>query len=132
LHNLSDPYGAARAGVLREALSLNDWARHVQSTLNAPNVRVVRGKEKIKKVACVPGSGASYIDAAARSGCDCLVTGDIKHHDALKAQALGLSLVDATHTATEHAAVGMLADALSTLDVTVTRCELDTNPFLII
>ena len=129
LHNLADPYGAARSGVLREALSLEAWAQHVQSTLEAPNVRVVLGKDKIRKVACVPGSGASYIDAAARSGCDCLVTGDIKHHDALKAQAVGLSLVDATHTATEHAAVRMIADALSTLDVSVTRCQLDTNPF---
>lgn len=129
LHNLADPYGAARSGVLRAALSLDEWALQVRSTLNAPNVRVVRGKETAKKVACVPGSGASYIDAAARAGCDCLVTGDIKHHDALKAQAMGLSLIDATHTATERAAVGMLADALSTLDISVTLCEIDTNPF---
>jgi putative NIF3 family GTP cyclohydrolase 1 type 2 len=84
----------------------------------------------VRKIACVPGSGASYIGAAARAGCDCLVTGDIKHHDALKAQTLGLSLLDATHTATERAAVTLIADALSTLPhISVTRSEIDTNPF---
>jgi putative NIF3 family GTP cyclohydrolase 1 type 2 len=36
------------------------------------------------------------------------VTGDIKHHDALQAQALGLSIIDVTHAATETAAVGMM------------------------
>jgi putative NIF3 family GTP cyclohydrolase 1 type 2 len=58
------------------------------------------------------------------------VTGDIKHHDALKAQALILSLIDATHTATERAAVPLLAEALgNVLNLQVDVCAVDTNPF---
>jgi putative NIF3 family GTP cyclohydrolase 1 type 2 len=126
------PYGSARVGDLEEPQSLDDFAANVQSWLAAPNVRVVAGgKSEIRRVACVPGSGASFIDAAVRAGCDCLVTGDIKHHDALKAQALGLALVDATHTATERAAVSMLRDALQDMsNVQIEVCEIDTNPFL--
>jgi putative NIF3 family GTP cyclohydrolase 1 type 2 len=118
-------------GVLPQELSLDAWAEQVAMKLAAPNVRVVQGREAVLKVACAPGSGASVIGAAVRAGCDCLVTGDIKHHDALKAQALGLSLIDATHTATERAAVDLMADALQGIpNVQIERCAIDTNPFL--
>lgn len=131
LHNMVNPYGSARVGQLHQTTTLNDWAQRVQSTLDAPNVRIVRATDSIARVACVPGAGASFIDAAARAGVDCLVTGDIKHHDALKAKSLGVSVIDATHSATERAAVSMIAHAVqSTLkDVEVLSCEIDTNPF---
>jgi putative NIF3 family GTP cyclohydrolase 1 type 2 len=132
LKNSIHPYGSARMGELDETTELEEFVSLVGAQLLAPNVRVARsGIEKIRRVACVPGSGASYIDAAVRAKCDCLVTGDIKHHDALKAQALGLALIDATHTATERAAVPMLRDALQTLpDLQIEVCSIDTNPFL--
>ena len=128
LRNEIHPYGPARVGELAQALTLDDFAAFVQTNLHAPNLRVVRGaRNEIRRVACVPGSGASYISAVVAAGCDCLVTGDVKHHDALQAQALGLSLIDATHTATERAAVPLIANALGGWKVEV--CELDTNPF---
>lgn len=131
LRNAIHPYGSARVGELTAPLTLKDYATRVQANLRAPNLRLVRsGKTQIRRVACVPGSGASFIDDAHNAGCDCLVTGDIKHHDALKAQALGLALIDATHTATERAAVPMLADVLRAVsDLQVEICEVDTNPF---
>lgn len=130
LRNTAAPYGSARVGELAANVSLSDYAVQVQSALRAPNVRVVQGKNEICRVACVPGSGASFIDDAVKSGCDCLVTGDIKHHDALKAQALGLSLIDATHTATERAAMPLIADVLRAApDLMVETCDVDTNPF---
>ena len=129
LHNSINPYGSARVGVLPEPVTFDEWAPIVGEKLRAPNVRVVQGREAVLKVACAPGSGSSVIETAALAGCDCLVTGDIKHHDALKAQALGLSVIDATHTATERAAVGLMADALQIVpDLKIARCEIDTNP----
>lgn len=131
LHNTIEPYGSARVGELAGELSLDEFAGMTSEKLRAPNVRLVRAKESVRKVACVPGSGASFLDAAARAGCDVLVTGDIKHHDALKAQALGISIIDVTHIATERAAVGIIFDALQTglEGVEVTRLDVDTNPF---
>lgn len=127
-------WGAARVGELKSSTRLPDFAQNVQRQLRAPNVRVVAsGKTEIKNVACVPGSGASYIDAAVKAGCDVLVTGDIKHHDALQAQAHNLAIIDATHTATERAAIEMLAAALelssTRLSIEVVRSAIDTNPF---
>jgi dinuclear metal center YbgI/SA1388 family protein len=128
-----ESWGAARIGELVSSTRLPDFAQSVQRQLCAPNVRVVTsGKTEIKNVACVPGSGASYIDAAIQAGCDVLVTGDIKHHDALQAQAQGLAVVDATHTATERAAIEMIAQVLESstrLSLEVVRSAIDTNPF---
>ena len=135
LRNAVHPYGSARVGELAEPMPLLDYAAQVKQALRAPNVRVVQGepqgaKQNVKRIACVPGSGASYIDNAVQNGCDCLVTGDIKHHDALKAQALGLSLIDATHTATERAAVPLIAEVLRAVpNLAVDVCDVDTNPF---
>jgi hypothetical protein len=126
LRNDIHPYGSARMGELPATLSLQNYAAQVSQSLRAPNVRVVGDNRDIQRITCVPGSGASYIEAAHKAGCDCLVTGDIKHHDALQAQALGLSLIDAT----EHGAVPLIADAMRVVpNLQVDVCEVDTNPF---
>lgn len=127
LRNEIRPYGPARLGEMAQPCKFDEFAGFVQSALRAPNLRLVRGAaEEIRRVACSPGSGASYIRAAAVAGCDCLVTGDIKHHDALQAQALGLTLIDATHAATERSAVPLIANALAGWNVEL--CE-PANPF---
>ena len=131
LYNTIEPYGSCRVGTIA-AQSLDEWARIVAEKLQPPNVRLVRApsQSKILRVACVPGAGASFLDKIARAGVDCLVTGDFKHHDALKARALGVSVVDVTHTPTERAAVAMLADVVRNAGAeTVDACEIDTNPF---
>lgn len=128
LLNRGDAFGSCRVGHIDGPMSLDDWAREVQKRLQPPNIRLVRAKEEIRRVACVPGSGASFLEACAGAGVDCLVSGDFKHHDALKAKALGVSVVDVTHSPTERAAVGMIAEALaSTCEVRV--CEAPMNPF---
>jgi dinuclear metal center YbgI/SA1388 family protein len=122
-------YGPARIGDVPEQ-DLADFATLVQNLLQPPSIRMVRGKTAISRVACSPGSGASFIDAAARAGADCLVTGDIKHHDALKAQALGLSVIDVTHAATERATIPLIGEALTAVEgIQITHGETDTNPF---
>lgn len=128
LRNRGSEYGSCRVGQLEQPLALDDWARTVEAKLQPPNVRLVHAKQTIQRVACVPGSGASFLDAAARAGVDCLVSGDFKHHDALKAKALGVSIVDVTHSPTERATVRLLSEALaSTCEVQV--CSAPMNPF---
>ncbi len=128
LLNRGEAYGSCRVGRLQSPLSLDEWARVVEQKLQPPNTRLVRAKEKIERVACVPGSGASFLEATALADVDCLVSGDFKHHDALKARALGVSVVDVTHSPTERAAVSMLAEALaSTCQVQVSHAPM--NPF---
>ncbi|PQV63259.1 dinuclear metal center protein, YbgI/SA1388 family [Abditibacterium utsteinense] len=125
----NEEFGPARIGEI-PACGLKDFAARVQSALSPPNLRVVSTKnEEIRKVVCTPGAGASFIGAAARAGADVLVCGDIKHHDALQARALGLSLVDVTHAATERATIPLMAGVLETVaGLEVRRGEMQ-NPF---
>ena len=79
LHNTVESYGSCRVGEI-EAQSLDDWARVVAEKLQPPNLRIVRvpNQKEIRRVACVPGAGASFLDKIARAGIDCLVTGDFR------------------------------------------------------
>ena len=126
LLNRGEAFGSCRVGVLPEPMALDDWARQIEQKLQPPNIRLVRAQDEIKRVACVPGSGASFLEACAGAGVDCLVSGDFKHHDALKAKALGVSVVDVTHSPTERAAVGMIAQALaSTCEVRLSQAPMN-------
>ena len=109
--------GLGRVGDLPRPQMLSRFAADLAAELRLPAVRVSAGAEReVRRVACVPGSGASLIEAAAASA-DVLVTGDVKYHEARQAHDLGLSLVDAPHEIVEDVALARwavtLGDALA-------------------
>jgi putative NIF3 family GTP cyclohydrolase 1 type 2 len=78
------------------------------------NVRFVSGGEHpVKKVGLCSGSGAEFIERAAFMGCDAFVTGDVRYHDAQRAAALGIHVIDAGHFATEQPVIEILAAKLA-------------------
>lgn len=64
------------------------------------------------RVAVCAGSGASLLDAAARAGATLFLTGELPHHDVLRAHALGLEVLLAGHTNTERGYLPRLAEAI--------------------
>ena len=56
----------------------------------------------VEKIAICPGSGKSVIAIAAEKQADCLITGDIGHHEGLDALEMGLNIIDASHYGLEH------------------------------
>lgn len=70
----------------------------------------------VERLAVVPGSGSSFIEAAADAGAQALVTGDVSHHRTVAARDLGLAVVDPGHTVTERP--GMKALATMVTEVT--------------
>jgi dinuclear metal center YbgI/SA1388 family protein len=110
LENKGKSFGAGRIGQLSEAVTLRELAQFVGRQLGAGHVRTVGSLERrVRRVALCGGSGAFLMDAAHQAGADVLVTGDVQHHDALKAQAWGLAVVDPTHAATEQIFVPVVA-----------------------
>lgn len=74
----------------------------------------------VHSVAVVPGSGGSFVEAAAQVA-EVLVTGDVSHHRAVLAADLGLAIADPGHIATERPGMSSLVDLVaraSQLDVT--------------
>jgi len=65
----------------------------------------------LRTVAICTGSGASFIDAARTAGADAYVTGDLKYHDADRAE--GMALVNAGHAEVEGVALAAWAPVLA-------------------
>lgn len=84
-----------------------------------------------ERIALCGGSGSDLIPDALRAGADVLVTGDLKHHQALDAAAAGLTVIDAGHHGTERPFVPVLAAALAEAVPSgeVLVSDLSTDPF---
>lgn len=129
--------GIGRIGLLPAPLAVREFAVQVKQRLSAASVRVVGDLDRqTAKVALCGGSGMSLLHEAVRAGADTFVTGDIKYHEAREAEALGITLIDAGHFATEQLMVAGLATRLGLelkkrkFDAEVLQCSLETDPFV--
>lgn len=114
LRNTGDALGIGRIGRLAAPMEIGAFAEKVKSALPVAFVRLVKsGERPVRKVALCGGSGADYLMKAAYAGADVLVTGDVKYHDAQKAIARGIHVVDAGHFGTEAPIVKALARRLA-------------------
>ena len=96
----------------------------------------MRSNDKtIRKVALCSGAGSDYITLASQMGCKCLITGDIKYHEAQLAKQLDLNIVDAGHFETENIYTTYLKEYLSNrckekgYDIKIIESESIKNPF---
>jgi putative NIF3 family GTP cyclohydrolase 1 type 2 len=110
LANGRSDVGLGRVGHLDETVSLQQFAEQVKVALRLSSLKIVGALDrKISRVAVCGGTGMSMFSAAARHGADCLVTADIKFHEAQRARAEGIALIDAGHFATEQIMVAELS-----------------------
>lgn len=100
-----------RTGHLKSG-SAEALAARVKSALGCARVLYVDGGAPIERVAVVCGSAGDLVADAKWAGCDAFITGELKHHDALFARQIGLSVVAAGHFATEVIAIKALRDAV--------------------
>ena len=103
--------GAGRYGMAPEPLTLADLARRTKEFLGAEAVRFVgEAEQPVGRIAIACGSGGSFLEDAARAGCEALLTGEATFHTCLEAEAQGIGLVLAGHFASERFALVTLAD----------------------
>ncbi len=100
-----------RMGELEEALSSEQLAQKISEALGV-SVRFVGQNSFIKRVAVCSGSGGSMLYEVTGQGADAYITADIKHNVFLDAHKLGITLIDATHFATEDIVVSELAKTI--------------------
>lgn len=90
--------GIGEIGILDKPVSLKDLCDIVKRTFDLENVLLYGNSDtEVEKIAISPGSGKSIIDVAGEKGAQCLITGDIGHHEGLDALEMGLSIIDASH-----------------------------------
>ncbi len=100
--------------------------------LDVTHVLVAGGLDReVTRAAVCAGSGGDLVPDAIASGAQLFLTGELRHHDALRAVASGMGIVCALHTASERAALGGLARMLAERlpGVQVLRSAEDREPF---
>lgn len=130
-----DEGGLGRIGDLPEPVRLSEVTERIKAILGAERIRVVGRKDRrIERIAVVGGAGGGMVALASKKGAQLLITGDVRHHEALEAKALGLALIDAGHFQTEKSALKPFANHLrnrfieQNMDVIVEVYDTEKSP----
>ena len=102
-YNGGKEYGLGRISRLEKPMAIGDFIGLLKGKLNIDSARYTGPKDlMVEKIALVTGSGAEYFEMAKSKGCDLLVTGDVKYHQAMDAIDIGMAILDFGHYGTEH------------------------------
>lgn len=116
MENPPENVGLGRLADLPTPLSLTSLALHIRRSLHLPQVQMIGPKnERLRRLAIVAGSaGRLPLEAVARGEAfDCLITGELKHHDMLALRAAGLSAICLGHAESEKPVLTALRDRLT-------------------
>lgn len=106
--------GEGRIGTLASPTTLAEFARRVKSACNASVIQTVGDEGKaVNTVAVACGAAGEFLSDAMRAKADVFVTGEVRFHDCLSAEAAGVGLVLPGHYASERPAVEELAARLA-------------------
>jgi dinuclear metal center YbgI/SA1388 family protein len=127
--------GLGRIGDLPGPTEFSCVVDHIKKALRTEKIRLAgHADSPVRRLAVVAGSGGGFVPLAYEKGADLLLTGDVSHHHALEARALGITLIDGGHFHTEKAAFRTFAERLGDVitgkgwDVTVEVYADETSP----
>jgi hypothetical protein len=124
--------GIGRVGLLPRAVSLRGLAERLRRAAKAPLTCIVGDpKRSVRRAIIVVGAAGSIPFKVPLDGKDVIITGEIRHHDALAIQRQGCSAIALSHWASERPVLRpfatLLRDRLVGVEVLVSRR--DTDPF---
>lgn len=97
--NLTKKEFALQASSLSE--NFDSLIAKIKKSINSPFLKGIKCDEILSSIFIVCGSGMSALPFIPPHSQSCLITGDIKHHDAMEAYSLGISLIDVGHFESE-------------------------------
>jgi len=120
--------GAGRRVTLDRPVAVEELALRLKERLGAATVKLAKASDApAQRVGVCPGSGGGLLDAAIEQDCDCFVTGEMQHHQALTAVERGCSIILAGHTTTERGFLphyaAMIRERLDGVETLVSRCD---------
>ena len=133
-HAAGGGLGMGRIGN-RAATSIDELCAIVGRGLGLAHLLVAGPREgSVVRAAVGAGSCGGLFADAARQGATFFLTGEIRHHDALAASRLGLTVVAALHSNSERIALGRLADKVSAAlpGVVCLESVRDEDPFRVV
>ena len=124
--------GIGRVGTLKEPESLEQFSQRAEAQLGAKVLVSGELTRQVRHIAVLGGSGGSSVLPASVEGADVLLTGELKHSDAIDAATLGLALVVAGHYETECVVLPPLIKRLQNecFGVQYQLSRVDGSPFV--
>lgn len=106
--------GFGRAASAPRGMTVADLARQAAARLGVRGAHVAGDETRpAGRVGIICGSGGDGIDAVRAAGCDTLLTGEIRLHHAIEAEAAGLAVIAVGHHASERFSLPVLATRLA-------------------
>jgi dinuclear metal center YbgI/SA1388 family protein len=122
--------GSGRTGELSCSHSAQSVLEIIQKNISSLQPSIIGQPGAIvKRIGIVCGSGASLLELAEASGCDCLVTGEATYHQCLDALHRGITVILLGHHGSERFAMDVMAEMLTSkfpnLNIWASRDEFD-------
>lgn len=126
--------GQGRIGQLAEPTSRLDLVEQIKHGLGISHLLVagpMRGT--ITRAACCAGSCGDFLDDAISQKAELYLTGELRHHDAVKAATAGMTVVCTLHSNSERAVLRRLQSRLAELatDLDTIISTTDHDPFTV-
>jgi dinuclear metal center YbgI/SA1388 family protein len=124
-------FGEGRLGRLPQPMPLGELAERTRARLGVSQLPMVgEPNRSVERVAIVCGAGGGFVADAVRASADVLLTGELRFHDYLEAQAERVALLLPGHYATERLGVEELATRLQKQwpDLTVWASQRERDP----
>ena len=126
--------GIGRIGGLTQPAPLAELAALLKQQVPTQAVQIVGDPAaRIARVALCVGAAGSLPFSLGLGAADCLITGEIRHHDALAIERMGFHAIALGHWASERPVLTTLAETLRERlpGVPITVSEADRDPFQI-
>ena len=130
-----DGTGMGRVGSLDGPVARDALIGRVKRELGLTRLLVAGPTDgEARRVAVCAGSCGDLLDDAVAGGVEFYLTGEMRHHDALKAAAAGMTVVCVLHSNSERVTLRKLRERLTELipNVDVLLSERDRDPFTVL
>ena len=137
--------GIGRRGRLPEPADQGVWIERLRRSFGPaggsnpegplPHLLVAGPREGVARSAAVcAGAGGDLLDDAIAAGVDLYLTGELRHHDALRAAAAGMTVICTLHSRSERVTLPHLRERLRTAvpGAAVHLSKRDSDPFEIV
>jgi dinuclear metal center YbgI/SA1388 family protein len=105
--------GPGRVGNLHASTPIEELAARLKQALNLKSLLIAGEQHRsIARVAVCAGAGGEMLDDAIKARAELFVTGELRHHDALKAIRAGLSVFCTLHSNSERPSLHRLKTRL--------------------
>ncbi len=126
--------GIGRVGNLASPVDRRELFQRIKSALALDHLLIAGPADgPVSRAAVCAGAGSDLLDDALRHNADLYLTGEMRHHDALRAAAAGMTVVCTLHSNSERPSLDRLARRLEaelpSLETHLSRA--DRDPFTI-